>query len=130
MARGVVDGFLEREKKMMARFSGERKGRQLRRDVEAKTDFRWAIKFLGEVAEITDQPAQRIVPGIYGPHNFVQRDDHFAGAAANLLNQVFGFTGRSCLAIRQSAQHAYLREARTKVVVEVARDAGTFLFHF
>src|ERR1039457_5698817 len=82
------------------------------------------------MAEITDQSGERIVLGIYGPDNLIQRDDRFPGATAHLMDKFFRFVRRCFFTVGEGAQHADLSEAGAEVVMEVAGDAGALVLHF
>jgi len=124
----VVEGFLDHKKQVVPGVRRQRKPGQLQGHFEPAIHVGVLKKFVGIMADVFDQPVQRVVLRVDRPDNFVQGFnrvtrgvDDFADVEPHVLlvhQPLF----------RALAQHHDAGEARTEVVVDVLGDAPPLLF--
>ena len=124
----VVDGFLEREKNIVAHFRRNRRRRQLRRHVHAITQSGEREIFLRVFAGVIRQTFERVVGRIDGPDDFIERMRRLARGFGNLLRVRFNFVGQIFVSFGHFAEQRDLRQIRAELVVQIACDARTLFF--
>src|SRR5882724_8732549 len=128
VADDVGDGFLGGEEDVMADFRGNGGFGQAGRDVEPVAHARDGEVILGVLADVVDEAFEGVVGGIDGPDDFVERTGDFAGGLGNLAGVVADVGGGVLVDFHHFTEHGDLGEAGAELIVDVAGDAGAFLF--
>jgi len=123
---GVVDSLLAGQIQAMARVATQRPIRQFGWKIQATAHSGGPSVIGGHSANVGDQALQRVMPGIDEPNYFVQAAGDFAGRGLDSHQMPVRSVCLLRFALAQLGKHYYPGEGRTKIIVDIARDAGAF----
>ncbi len=127
VAGGVPDGVVERlfegEEEIVAGLGRERPGGHLDRQVEPAAHIGRDEEVVRVLAHVVDQAVERVVLGIDGPDDLIERTRQIAGGIIDAREHGGGVGGLGERTAPRLAQHRDSGEARAEVVVDVLCDA-------